>query len=148
VATMTDPAAIRRFVTAGRSRITLSSRRTGARYTYRVTKPQDGDGFFVSLLAGPDNEGDFVYLGMLSAGVFRLTKASKMGVVAPPVAAFRYFCERVLPDGGAVPDALEVRHEGRCGRCGRALTVPESIDTGIGPECAGKLGITRMKEDN
>ena len=31
---------------------------------------------------------------------------------------------------------LEVWHEGRCGRCNRALTVPESIASGIGPECA------------
>lgn len=30
----------------------------------------------------------------------------------------------------------EVWHEGRCGRCGRKLTVPESIETGIGPDCA------------
>ena len=26
-------------------------------------------------------------------------------------------------------------HEGRCGRCGRKLTVPESIEAGYGPEC-------------
>lgn len=33
---------------------------------------------------------------------------------------------------------LQVWHEGRCGRCGRKLTVPSSIETGLGPECAGK----------
>ena len=27
-------------------------------------------------------------------------------------------------------------HSGCCGRCGRKLTVPESIDTGLGPVCA------------
>jgi hypothetical protein len=26
--------------------------------------------------------------------------------------------------------------EGKCGKCGRALTVPSSILTGIGPECS------------
>lgn len=31
-------------------------------------------------------------------------------------------------------------HEGRCGRCARRLTVPESIINGIGPECAKKVG--------
>jgi hypothetical protein len=35
-------------------------------------------------------------------------------------------------------DKLEVWHEGRCGRCGRRLTVPESIESGLGPECATK----------
>jgi len=31
-------------------------------------------------------------------------------------------------------------HEGRCGRCARRLTVPESIINGIGPECAKREG--------
>lgn len=39
--------------------------------------------------------------------------------------------------GGVIPPSLEVWHEGRCGRCGRALTVPESIASGIGPVCEG-----------
>lgn len=30
-------------------------------------------------------------------------------------------------------------HEGRCGRCGRRLTVPESIESGFGPECARRI---------
>jgi hypothetical protein len=30
---------------------------------------------------------------------------------------------------------FEVWHEGKCGKCGRALT-PSSILTGIGPECS------------
>jgi hypothetical protein len=34
-----------------------------------------------------------------------------------------------------------VWHEGRCGRCGRKLTVPESIESGFGPECASILGL-------
>lgn len=33
-------------------------------------------------------------------------------------------------------DRVEVWHEGSCGRCGRKLTVPSSIETGLGPECA------------
>ena len=41
--------------------------------------------------------------------------------------------------GAALPEGYEARHEGRCARCGRALTVPESIDSGFGPECARKV---------
>lgn len=29
---------------------------------------------------------------------------------------------------------------GRCRRCGRALSDPASLEAGVGPECAGKLG--------
>src|SRR5262245_36255176 len=32
----------------------------------------------------------------------------------------------------------EIHEEERCGCCGRALTDPESIERGIGPECYGK----------
>lgn len=30
---------------------------------------------------------------------------------------------------------------GRCWRCNRKLTVPSSIESGIGPECASKIGL-------
>jgi hypothetical protein len=42
---------------------------------------------------------------------------------------------------GALPSGWEFRHEGRCGRCGRTLTVPESIDSGFGPECINLAGL-------
>jgi hypothetical protein len=137
---MTDPDVIRRFVLAGRATFTISSLKTGARYTYRASKcdannPMD-ERYFVALLTGPDNEGDFTYLGLLNAaGTFTLTKRSRMTAESAPVRAAQFFCEKVLRDG-IVPNALEVRHEGRCGKCNRKLTVPESIDNGIGPECA------------
>jgi hypothetical protein len=39
---------------------------------------------------------------------------------------------------------FEVWHEGKCGKCGRALT-PSSILTGIGPECS-KVIKTRKRD--
>lgn len=40
---------------------------------------------------------------------------------------------------------LEIYHVGRCGRCGKKLTTPESILTGLGPTCSKNLGIPRKK---
>jgi len=37
---------------------------------------------------------------------------------------------------GELPDAIVFYHEGLCCRCGRRLTVPASILTGYGPDCA------------
>jgi hypothetical protein len=34
---------------------------------------------------------------------------------------------------------LIVHHENHCGRCGRTLTVPESVERGIGPDCLAKM---------
>ena len=36
-------------------------------------------------------------------------------------------------------DYIELWHEGRCGKCGRVLTVPTSISTGFGPDCLRRL---------
>lgn len=136
---------IARFVNAGRALFTLSSANTGARYTYRVDAPHDSSDSprrFVKVLAGPDNTTDYVYLGVLEGSTFRLTAKSKMNETSPPVRAIIYFAMRVLAHPAApLPPGLEVRHEGRCGRCGRVLTVPESIDRGIGPECAERMGL-------
>jgi hypothetical protein len=36
---------------------------------------------------------------------------------------------------GSLPEGYKIQHEGKCCRCGRTLTTPESIERGIGPEC-------------
>jgi hypothetical protein len=131
------------FVRAGNATITISSRKTGARYTYRVRAPSDvepeaNSRRFVALLTGPQNESDYTYLGMLRDDKFALTRASKLTADSVPVKAFDFFARHVLH--GIMPADLEIRHEGRCGRCGRKLTVPESIDRGIGPECIKHVG--------
>lgn len=136
------------FALAGNAILTLQSLRTGAHFTYKV-RAKDVAGeikadyqpnriWFVSLLSGADNESDYQYLGLINKyREFRLTKNSRAGADAASVKAFEWFWHMVR-DG--IPSELVVRHEGRCGRCGRTLTVPESIDRGIGPECAEKMG--------
>lgn len=128
----------RAFVLAGNARLTLVSRRTGARFTFRVRRPRAGMPHFVALLCGPDNDGDYQFLGTIFAdGRYVRSRKSRIGDGAPSARAFAWAWPRLA--AGALPDALEVWHEGRCGRCGRALTVPESIARGLGPECAGVI---------
>jgi hypothetical protein len=129
------------FALAGNAIITLQSLKTGLHFTYRIRQARDKvtheptpELYFVSLLANgsADEENSYRYLGMIKEGTFRLTRASSAGESAASVKAFRFFWASV-----ELHEALVVRHEGRCGRCGRTLTVPSSIDRGIGPECAG-----------
>lgn len=123
------------YALAGNAIVTLASRRSGSHYTFKVRAAKNAnDLFFVNLLTGPDNTADYTYLGTVRAGSFGLTRKSRLTEDSIPVRAFRYFFEHATQ--GDLPPALEVRHEGRCGRCGRLLTVPESLDRGIGPECA------------
>lgn len=135
-----DPEAIKRYVTAGRAVFTLVSERTGARFTYRINTKKDKDGnptdfYFVSVLTGPQNTNDYTYLGCLRGGEYLRDRKLRIGSDAPSRRAFEWFWARL--NRGMDLTECECWHEGRCGRCGRALTVPSSITTGLGPVCAG-----------
>lgn len=145
--------AIRRYIFAGNATFTLRSRATGTRYTYKVSKADEKPGYapmwFVSVLTGPENETDFQYMGIFKAGpqmvhdtieaTFKFTDGSKVRAGAPSADVFVWFARNVLALNRPPGAALEVWHEGRCGRCGRKLTVPESIAAGLGPECEGRV---------
>jgi hypothetical protein len=133
--TMDNPA---RFALAGNAVFTLSSVKTGARFTYRVRAAEQNPIHFVSVLTGPNNSTDWKYLGYFRRGVyFHGAAKAKISAAAPSAVAFKWWWENTAR-GIAMP-SLELDHSNRCGRCGRPLTVPESIRTGLGPECAGKL---------
>lgn len=125
------------FMTAGKATVTLRSAETGNRFTYRIKSSDDGKVHFVSLMQGTDNESSFSYLGTIRGDVFYHGKKSKIAADAPAAKAFAWAFNRIA--GDKLPGSLEVWHEGRCGRCGRKLTVPESIESGLGPECANML---------
>lgn len=128
------------FLLAGRARFTLVSKATGTRFTYQVRRKADGGVFFVSVLTGSDNESDYTYVGFVKADrpseFIHGGQKARVGRDAPSAKAFAWFWPRAA--FGSLPATCEVHHQGRCGRCGRALTVPESITMGLGPECAGK----------
>lgn len=135
--TFANAIAARTFILAGNATFTIRSEKTGARFTYRVRASEDGAVHFVALLNGPDNEGDFQYIGYVRRGVFFHGNKSRINREAPSVKAFAWAFSKI--QAGVIPDTLGVWHEGRCGRCGRKLTVPESIEAGIGPECATRM---------
>mgnify|MGYP000493996543 CR=1 FL=1 len=138
---LTTAADVTRFMSAGNATITLESQATGKHFTFRIKKAKDSPKTFVQVLTGPSNEENFTYLGMLLPNSFEglfITKRSKFNRSSPPAAAFMFMCRGLSK--GSIPDKLQVYHEGRCGRCGRKLTVPESITSGYGPECIDKVG--------
>jgi len=128
--------AVRRYATAGNARFTLRSEKTGERFTFRVRQNEERTCYFVALLTGPDNGADYRYLGFINRqGVFiHGGLKSCASTEAPSFKAFAWFWKNL----DALPGSCSVFHEGRCGRCGRALTVPESVASGLGPQCAGR----------
>lgn len=126
-----------RFLRAGNARATFRSLKTGTRFTYRVRASKDGTVWFVSILTGPDNETSYTFVGTIfQDGQYRHSTKSRVGQDAPSVKAFQWVLDR-LNKRAELTD-LEVSHEGRCGRCQRVLTTPESCARGVGPECAKK----------
>jgi hypothetical protein len=126
--------AVKEFMFAGNATVTLKSEKTGNRFTYKVKSKNKGAVYFVSLMTGPDNESSFGYIGFIKGGEFVHHRAkSQIAADAPSVRGFKWFHAHI--ETNDMPLALEVWHEGRCGACNRKLTVPESIERGIGPEC-------------
>ena len=154
---MTEPFQLfsptREYLLAGKAIVTVENP-AGERYTFKVRKkvlpsPRPWDQlkpgeemvplFFVSLLTGPDNTADYAYLGVLdpATGAVRTTAKSRLRPDSKPVRVADWACRRVVA-GEAFPEGYRAYHHNRCGRCGRLLTVPESIRSGLGPECAGR----------
>jgi len=139
-----DAADVRAFVTAGNATFTLRSKKSGERFTYKVSRtPEDGSAveFFVNLLVDPDNEHGYKYLGHIFRrdGNYVHGRKSTIGQDAPSARAFAWFHQKVMVEKKDPASLnLEFWHEGKCGRCGRKLTVPESIARGLGPECASR----------
>jgi hypothetical protein len=147
-AKITSAADIRTFVKAGNAYFTLVSTKTQTRFTYRIRQPENMDPnkpvWFVSLLNGPDNTSNYQYMGAFFQNSlwFNVGAKSRITADAPSARAIKWFLDRILnPMSNDESLAqVEVWHSDRCGRCGKALTVPESIASGLGPDCRAKMG--------
>lgn len=132
---------LRQFMLAGEATFTVTSLVTGTRFTFKSHRKDCGEGnvlYFVSLLNGPDNTGDFTFIGTIfDVGSplerYEHGRRSRVGPDAPSAKAAYWVINRTL--AGQPLNGVKVNHEGRCGRCGRVLTVPESIASAFGPEC-------------
>lgn len=131
----------REFFVGGNATFTVANPQ-GEHYTFKIRRPENDMPYFLSLLTGPENTTDYTYVGIVDPfnGAVRLTKKSQLKDDSRPVRVARWALKHVWTDG-VLPVGYRIQHEGKCGCCGRALTVPESIDRGIGPECAAKMGL-------
>lgn len=143
------------FILGGKAIFTVANP-TGEHYTFKVNRkdpdpksdyPDSGVVFFVSLLTGPDNGSDYTYMGMVNPDRsnlwVRLTRASRYTADSKPVRVINWALG-LLSKGQDLPAGYTIHHEGRCGRCGRRLTVPESVESGFGPECGGRLNLLNL----
>lgn len=137
------------YLLAGKSVFTVQSHHTQRAFTYRIqsgkadksqnwsTNNQDRTIFFVSLLTGPDNSADFTYLCFISAKNPENLYLGSKDTYATAFKNFRWIFEAIRTQ--THEDSFDFLPSSSCARCGRTLTVAESVRAGYGPECAGRL---------
>lgn len=130
-----------KFIFAGNSTATFVNTKTDNRFTFKVKQKKDSNLFFVSVLTNPDS---YTYIGTVINGQFKHGKKSKITKDAQSVRVFDYVFNNLVSN--SLPNFIEVWHEGRCGKCGRNLTVPESIANGLGPECIKTISKSEKRD--
>ena len=133
------------FMIAGKYTVTIKSEVTGNHFTYKITQgPEDNkDMYFVKVLTGPDNSwnGDWMYIGYIvptPGASFQLMAGRKGRSEAPSFGALSWVMKNFTNanrTNDTIGATLTIQHAGKCGKCGRKLTDPVSIETGLGPIC-------------
>lgn len=142
------PSLSTKFLLAGRAVFTVTNPK-GDHYTFRVKKADSewpaGSGqmrstYFVSIKASGHTY-PYAYIGMLNTknGGIKCTAKSAYLPNTTEYKVAAWACGAVI-EQKFIPAGYKIEHAGRCGKCGKELTDPVSIERGIGPDCWESLG--------
>lgn len=119
------------FVTGGHAEFSITNNWVPATLIYRVC-PQGG----VYTHKGHDRS---VYIGKIQNGKFH---RYYQNAHLENTGVFRWFWEILVSHDKEIPAHVVVAHRGKCGRCGRKLIDPVSVERGLGPVCAKKITLS------
>lgn len=115
-------------------KVTIVNPATGNWRTFRIRTQKPGQWAegkrVVGLLTGPQNTSDYQNFGFLEGGQIRVWKRYQG-------TDFETYAKMLMHPSQFIEKGAEYMVEGHCIRCNRLLTVPSSIESGIGPVCAG-----------
>ena len=142
-----SPAQFRNFIFAGRSVFTLENKESGNYITFKISQIKKqgkvvANQFGINCKVLGDSDAGYQFLGFLDIQKKTFKRwGSQSG--NPSYVGYKTFAW-ILNNLGQLErftdkDKLAIYHEGTCCKCGRPLTVPHSIDTGIGPDCYEKM---------
>lgn len=117
--------------------ITLTNPATGGHRTFKVsTQPIDAKFApgkrIISLLTGADNENSYTGFGFVNPGKISLWRNKQ-------TLQFQQYVDMIERPEHYMARGVQYLFEGRCIRCNRKLTRPDSIELGYGSECAKLL---------
>lgn len=127
---------------------TIENPHTGNHRTFKISTQPDDAAFapgqrIIELLIGENNETDFKGFGFVTDSGIKVWK--RFQGTKDCASVHEQYANMVWSMGtegeasGYAKKGLKLLLEKRCLRCNRKLTTPESIERGIGPECAAKL---------
>ena len=127
---------------AGRAVLTFNNDTKGTHMTVKVKQVRDRQDrkkklpiFFVSISLLGDKEQGMVFAGT----IFQESGHVKLGRNVDPTSrlarALAFLAQAVKDPSILRANNVSFQHEGRCCSCGMALTHPQSIVVGLGPEC-------------
>ena len=136
--------AIWTFMFAGKALFTVQSP-SGVHRTFKILKVQ-GEGYkrpiwSVMAMTGPDNTSTYRNIGYIIGTPEKHDVTFRGNAKLPEnhglIQAFVWVLERANRGNFDTKHGrAHVYHEGRCGKCGKLLTVPASVQRGLGPQCA------------
>jgi len=124
------------FILGGRAILTVRSERSGKHFTYKVKETSNNkNSYFISVKNSSDT---FLYIGILKKYFGKweliLTAKSRVGKDAVSYKTFQFIIDRYI-NRYSPHSEMSLFHSGRCSKCDRELTDPESIELGMGPIC-------------
>ena len=132
---------IEKFLFAGNSYFIMTSKRTGTKYQFHICSNDEKTLWFVNVVDKHGAE----YAGYIKKfkGAYNWYKGrgGKYDLSDNRILSLMWLT-RHLHDVD-IQDKITIQHVGRCARCGKKLTTPESIELGLGPICADVV----FKED-
>lgn len=116
------------FLLGGNSWFSVKNITTGNHMSYKVVLSNKSQKpiYFVKA----KNE----FIGTLfDKNKFVYSKKSDLSIDSPEVKGFAFVFYHLIKK--TLPKNVEIWHNGKCGRCGKPLTDPESVARGIGKHC-------------
>lgn len=120
------------FLLGGNCLFTVKSNYTQKHFTFKVKKNKDDSIYKVYHGVKFDR-----YAGFISSNGFKRYNPQK--IATEQQAAFEWLWRNIT-----IKEQLKkvtIYHHGKCGKCGRRLTDPTSIEIALGPECRKELGM-------
>jgi len=123
-------------ILAGKCIITIQSTETLKHYTFKIKKSKQPDKNIHFIYVFADGDKYIYFATIFNEKDLATTKNSKMKKDSTCFLAFRYLWLNILAGNVKNLNKLNIFHSGKCNRCGKTLTEPESIKRGLGPYCA------------